>query len=141
MESILSKGGDICSVLGFIITLVVLFKVGGIQRSFLAQARLPGLRRKIRGHCANLSKFLDDFTSTDPNIATEVRKCHANLQNLLPKLEDKASVKVLVAFTAQLIKATGLPDKEQVRKLHTGLVGLEEELDNLSEDIKWRERK
>jgi len=133
---------DIFSVLGFVFTIAVLIKVRGIHRGFLAQARLPSLRKKIRGHCSTLSTLLNDFPSAGSDIEAEIRKCHANLENLLPKLENKqaTSVKTLIAFTAGLLKQSSPPDKDQVRKLYAVLVGLEEELGNLSEDMQWKER-
>jgi len=142
MNATLSQIGDICSVLGFFFTLLVLMKLRGIHRSFLAQARLPDLQKKIRGHRSALSKLLNDFSAAGSDIEAEIQKCHANLQNLQPKLghAQAANVKTIVAFTAQLTRSPTSPDKEQVRKLYLALVLLEEDLDNLSEDMKWRAR-
>jgi hypothetical protein len=142
MNSVLSSLADVCSILGFLFTVVVLLKLRGIHRSFLAQARLPDLQKKIRGHRSALAKLLNDFPATASEIEAEIRKCHANLRNLQPKLPraHAASVKPLVAATAQLSQSSTVPDKEQVRKIYLALVLLEGELDNLSEDMKWRAR-
>ena len=141
MNVTFSQISDICSVLGFLFTLLVLYKLRGIYRGFLAQARLPDLQKKIYEHRAALSQLLtrSDFTATGHEIETEIQKCHANLQSLQAKLgrAQVANVKALVALTKPALTP---PNKEQVRKIYMALVGLEEELKNLSEDMKWRPR-
>jgi len=142
MNSVLSQTGDICSILGFLFTVIVLLKLRGIHRSFLAQARLPDLQKKIRGHRSALAKLLNDFSAAGPEVEAEIQKCHANLRNLQPKLAraQAASARTLVSLTGQLIQSATPPDKDQVRKVYLALVLLEEELDNLNEDMKWRAR-
>lgn len=140
--SALALAGDICSVLGLIITVVVFVKVRTIQRSFLVQARLPILRKKIRAHSAALSNMLNDFSSVNPDLEPEIRRCNANLENLCTKLDGSqaANVQRAKTFTSELLKQAAPIDKSQIRKLHVALVGIEEELGNLTEDMQWRER-
>ena len=143
-HSFLSQAGDICSILGFVFTLGVLCKVHRIQQNFLAQARLPDLRKKIRAHSAALSGFLnlDDISAAGHAVEAEIQKCHANLRNLQPKIE-KGQVEglgELMKLTAELIKAGNLLKTDQVRQVYMGLVRIEVDLENLSEDMKWRPR-
>lgn len=140
--SVLSLAGDICSVLGLIITAFVFVKVRGIQRGFLVQARLPILRKKMRGHCAAFSKMLNDFSPDNPDLEPEIRRCNANLDNLSPKLDGSQATNVqrTKTFTSELLKQHAPVDKVQIRKLHAALVGIEEELGNLTDDMQWRER-
>lgn len=144
VKDIFSQFANTCSVLGLILTLVVLAKVRGIHRDFLAQARLPDLHKKIRGHRSALSKFLNqtDFVALRHEIEAEIQKCDANLKNLIPKLsrEQAGSVTALAATTSALVGLRTGPEREKVREVYLGLVGIEEELDNLSEDMKWRTR-
>jgi hypothetical protein len=140
----LSQLGDICSVLGFLLTLGILMKLQGIHRSFLAQARLPDLKKKIRGHRAALSKLLNvnDFSASGNDIEAEIQKCDANLRNLQPKLgrPQAANVTALIALTTSLTESSSPLEKERVREIYLALVRLEEDLGNLSEDMKWRAR-
>ena len=142
MTDILPAIGNACSMAGFLLTLVVLLKLRRIHRSFLFQARLPDLRKKITGHRSALSKLLNNFADASAEIATEIQKCHANLQSLRPKLGRRqvVSVNALLKQTAEFGRSSVPPSKEEVRRIYLALVLLEGELENLSEDIKWRPR-
>ena len=143
-KEIFSQFANGCSVLGLILTLVVLAKVRGIHRDFLAQARIPDLHKKIREHRSALSKFLNqaDFSALRHEIEAEMQKCNANLKNLKPKLcrANATSVTSLLARTSAMIGLQTAPEKDKVREVYIGLLGIEEELGNLSEDMKWRTR-
>jgi len=142
MADILTVLGNVCSVVGFLLTLLVLLKLRRIYRSFLFQARLPDLRKKIKGHRSALARLLNNFADAGAEIAAEIQKCHANLQNLRTKLgrRQAASVTALLKQTADFGLSSVAPSKEEVRRVYLALVLLEEELENLSEDIKWRPR-
>jgi len=122
----------------------VLVKVKRIQQDYLAQARLPDLQKKIRGHRSTLSKLLNqtDLAALRHEIDAEMQKCDANLKNLIPKLSPKQALSVssLVTKIGAILNAKTVCDREQVRAIYLGLVGIEEELDNLGEDMKWRPR-
>lgn len=135
---------NVCSVLGFVFTCIVLLQVKRIQQDYLAQARLPELQKKLRGHRSALSKLLNqsNLVTVRQEIEAEIQKCAANLKNLIPKLrqEQTKSISVLLVQTDLLLKSRSAPDREQVNEIYLGLVGIEEELDNLGEDMKWRAR-
>jgi len=139
---LLSKVGSICSIAGLVVTFWIFIKLRRIHRSFLFQARLPDLRKKIRGHRSSLSRLLNDFPNTFADVQIELQRCHANLQSLKPKLgrAQVPSVNSLLEQIEELNRLSALPSKEPVQRVYLDLVLLEGELDNLSEDIKWRSR-
>lgn len=142
MADTLTVTGSICSIAAFLLTLWILLKLRSVHRGFLFQARLPELRKKIGRHRADLSRLLNTFPDSRAEVAAEIRKCHANLQSLKAKLGGgrAAGVKALFKQTRDFARSSVPFTKEQVGQIYLGLVFLEEELENLSEDIKWRPR-
>jgi len=136
----LSIAGNVSSILGLLVTLVVFVKLRHIHRSFLFQARLPDLRKKIAGHRSTISRLLSTFADSAHEIETEIHRCHANLQSLRRKLGrvHAGSVRNLLKQTREATKGPGSPSRDKVRQIYLSLVLLEEELENLSRDIKWR---
>ena len=140
MANILEVLGSICSIAGLGITVWILLKLGKIHRSYLFQARLPELRRKVRGHSSKLTELLNTFPGSPGEIKMELQRCRATLRSLLGKLVrgQRADVRSLLEEIARVLASSGPPSKEDVRRIHRGLVELEDVLENLSKDMKWR---
>ena len=137
----LSIAGDVSSILGLLMTFWVIYKLRSIRLHFLFQARLPTLKKKVSNHRAELSKLLNSYPSSIPDIETELQKCSANLQSLKSKLRRNqgANVRKLLKSIKDLSSSPLNPEsKPALRRVYLHLTLLAGELENLTEDIKWR---
>ena len=145
--------GSIASIIGLAITIFVAFGIRSITRDFLFQARVPQLKKKITEHVKAISGLLGNFTANQAEIHLELKRCRANLNNLLPKLGKKeaADVKVIIRkihsvrtasfwHRIQLQPLSESQYKERVEDIHSDLAELDEALSNLMQDNKWRPR-
>lgn len=135
--------GSLCSIMGLFLTIWVLARVGRISRRFLFQARFPALKKKITSHCRTLSKLLNSYPDSSTDLVIELQKCHATLKSLKPKIgrPQRSNISSLLKRIKRLSPASAPPQKDAIDQVYLGLVLLEGELENLSEDIKWRTRK
>ncbi len=140
IADVLALLGNISSIAGFSFTVWILLKLRRIHRSYLLQARFPDLHRRVRRHCSNLEKLLNVYPDSALDIQAELQKCDATIESLLPKVERalRADVKNLLDKIARVFRTGSPPSKEEVRRIYLDLIRLEAELQNLSEDMKWR---
>jgi hypothetical protein len=117
-----------------------LVRVGSISRNYLFRARLPDLRRKLRGHCSKVSMLLGDYPGSWGDIQVELQRCEATLRSLAGKLDraGRARVRTIEAEMVRLSRTSTAPPRDQVREIYSSLAGLEQEIDNLIKDIEWR---
>jgi len=110
-----------------------------IHRNFLFQARFPDLKRKIARHRSSLSKLLTAYDDSADQVEIELKKCQSNLCSLKPKVARslRGDIKRLVIDIKDISRSSSHPSKEETRNVYMSLVFIEQELENLSEDIKW----
>ncbi len=134
--------GSLCSILGLVLTILLLTKVGRISRRFLFQARFPALKKKVASHRSTLSTLLNTYPDSSTDLAIELQKCHATLKSLKRKigLAQRSNISSLLKQIKRLPPPSAPPQKDAIYQVYLDLVLLEEELQNLSEDIKWRAR-
>ncbi len=139
----LTNIGSLCSIIALLLTIYILIKLRGIHRHFLFQARFPTLSKKISNHRKSLSQSLNSYNDSKETILVELRQCEANLRSLKPKLKKgiKNSVIKIIQKINKARKVQSCPPKGEVRDIYLALVELEQELENLSEDIRWEQRK
>lgn len=140
MSNILELAGSLSSIVGLFVSVWVLIRVGSISRGYLFRARLPDLRRKLRGHSSTISTLLSDYPDSWGEIQVELQRCEATLRSLAGKLDraGRARVRTIEADTARVSGTAAAPPREEVRGVYRSLAGLEQEIDNLIKDIEWR---
>ncbi|GEM_PF-1848036 len=135
--------GSIASIIGFLISAWVLFKIRIIESHFLFKVRFPTLKRQVGKHSATISRHLNSFPDSANEIEIELKKCQADLKNLKSKLNgsSKTSVKEILKNINKLPSPLNEYSKQSIREVHLSLVLLEQDLDNLKEDLQWRSNK
>lgn len=131
--------GSISSIIGLLLTILIFYRLRRIHRNFLFQARIPDLKRKIKQHRSKLSTFLNTYDDSVDQIEIELKKCQSNLGSLKPKVERslRGQIKRIVRHIKNISRSSSHPSKEEIRIVYRSLVFIEQELENLSEDIKW----
>jgi hypothetical protein len=132
--------GNLSSIAGLIVSVWVLLRVGRISRSYLLQARLPDLRKKLRAHRSKLSTLLGGYPDSWGEMQVELQMCDATLRSLAGKLDrgGRARTRAIQADIAGTSGAASAPPEEELRRIYSSLAGLEREIDNLIKDIGWR---
>ena len=94
----LSNLGSIASILGFVITVSVFFKIRQLYARFLFIARIPEHIEQLRHHRSNLRAQLQNFDVSLDEIRMELAECEANLKSLKRKLQGETRKSVLVRY-------------------------------------------
>ncbi len=143
VAALLNHFGSICSIVGFILTIFILWNLRHVRRHFLFQARFPNLKKKISEHRKSLSQLLNTHDTSKEQIQIELQKCRANLNSLKPKLNRSLAnvVKQIIKQIKRTCRSYSQLSESQVREIHINLVFLEQELENLKQDIKWETKK
>lgn len=135
--------GSYSSIIALFITIWIIGSFRRMKREFLFQARSPELMQKLSSHRSELSSLLNTYPASQDDIAVELRRCQATLQNLNSMLnrKKKTSMKKVLKKVKNSASTKNSVYKEQVREVYLDLVLLEEELHNLSQDYRWGPRK
>ncbi|MGQ5911941.1 hypothetical protein ACUNH5_22895 [Serratia sp. IR-2025] len=88
------------TILGFIFTIIVFFKVRYIKQSFMNKARLPDIYKEITIKTSNISRLLPDWSDSKNKINEELSTCTALLELLMTRTppELKQIVKTLLSM-------------------------------------------
>ena len=141
IERTLAIVGSIASVVGLVITIVVLLNVRRIEQSYARQALVPRLGSKLAANAKNLNKSLR--TKAFDKIGPELAKCRANLEGLaraLPESEKTAVQNLLGAVSGELQKGEATRSDERLLRIVDELKAIVQQIKNLEDEWKWRSR-
>jgi hypothetical protein len=151
--TLLNLIGNLASIAGLAITLLLFRKIKNIQREFLLTARLPELvnqlisnnntlqellaksKESTKGAPYSLAKYVDDSVEVLMNATLET--CKSNLINLSSKLqgETKTAATDLVTRIGRLTK--GALEHLDITDIHARLTGVITQVENELQDKKW----
>ena len=132
--------GNLSSIVGLGVTVWVLLKVRKIQKSYLLRARLPVLGRKLGRHRSNLASLLDGYPESAREVQAELKRCRATLRSLGAIVSGalRADLNRIERRVAGICGLWEAATADEIWELYADLGGLEEDVRNLIEDIKWR---
>lgn len=137
---------NLASIIGLIISIMVLYNVKNIREDFLAAVRTPQLAEGLIESASNLSKLIAEFVGSKDQIEEELALCLAKAKSIKHKLRGSnnksciTSVDELILLISKYINEPKERNKENARKIYTKLITLNEEVRNFIEDQKWRTR-
>lgn len=139
----LSNISGVASIIGLFLTIYVFLSVKKIENEFLFRVRLPSLQKKIQQHASNLSTLLQNYPESKNEIIEELSIAKVNINSLHKKSTGSVrnSLKKLETKIEE-IRKNKLPDdsKHELREIYLELNMVIEEITNLREDDKWRQR-
>ncbi|CAI2297568.1 hypothetical protein [Vibrio parahaemolyticus] len=132
------------TVIGFFLTLWLLYEARHIRNSFLRRARLPQITKELKVVSKELSSHLKNWATQKEEARNQLSISKALLENLIPKLpsEEQKKCKVFVKklkprkwlmFNDSLSNV----DEEQAWDLYTELSAITTMLIQLEKDSKW----
>lgn len=136
---IVDASAKAASIAGLLLTLVILWRVSAIRRSFLLRARLPQLRDDLRKHVSVLRRALEDYSGRRDSFLEELHRCASTLRWILP-------------LTTRPIRGVGksalwklrwfrfwpvMQSEPRARQLYNALLEFETDVWHLSQHNKW----
>jgi hypothetical protein len=129
----LSDIGSYASILGLIISIVVLYFTYRINKKIKLHVRIPGLVEKLSSQEAKLKKYSRRFEKSDHLIRVELSLIEANLETLRQK--DKKAHGSVDRVLKAIDNYKGNPtNKERFLEIHSELVYLIGTVRNIHED-------
>ena len=132
------------TVIGFFLTLWLLYQARHIRNSFLRRARLPQVTKELKAVSKTLSSHLKSWGTQKEDARNQLSISRALLENLIPKLPNeeqkkcKAFVKQLKPRKWLIIKdSLSSVDEDQAWELYTELSAITTMLIQLEKDSKW----
>lgn len=164
IEKLLDIVGSIASIASLIVGIIVLVLARAIKRDFLNRARLPPLKKLLKGHAKKLTSLTIDIDNNLQEIRTELSRAKATADNLLKKElpgELKKQIKGWIRQTEQIlprdnegslwswyiyiqsffqeIKQSSIQtNKDLILRVDESLQELNQAIDLHIEDRKWR---
>jgi hypothetical protein len=140
----LSLVADVSSLLSLLVTLVTLWLVRRIERSYLAQARLPEVIKNLVAHGGVLNQLVG-AAATDPNARHLFRGEVASYRETLVAAKrvvtsgdaKKTIVRELKGVEAWLKKKTNTTPNENWA-VYNGSLSIRTALGHLERDARWR---
>ena len=134
----LSDIGNVASILGLLITILVLINLRNIKRFYVFTARVPELLEKLGKHAGKISVFQKDFSNSGREIELELAEAEIVLKSLRTKLnrQAKSSAK-RVLNTVKRYNRTN-PNQESLWTVYVEIQKLISEVQELQSDLKWR---
>lgn len=133
----LSDAGNVASIIGFLLTVVVFFNLRSIKRFYVFKARAPELLERLIEQSSKIALYQNDFSNSFQEIDVEVARVEITLKSLKQKL--RGSVK---ASTGRVLKQLEKYNKqskssENLWHLYVDLQKLIAEVRELQSDLKW----
>ena len=101
------------SILGFLVSVYVLWEVRQIRKQFLLRIRINDLLNALKEQAAEMNRKLNDFEESRGDILGVFIRCESTLSDFLPKLSraEKRSTKHLVKLLRSYHRSSFLTKK------------------------------
>jgi hypothetical protein len=129
---------NVLSVLGFGVTIYVMFGVRQIKNNYTSRIRVPELRMKLGEYISSIGGFLNDYANNKNKISPQLEQTKSVLKAIkkrLGRVEAKKINEVLVLMNNLQINLTN--QEVHVREIYDRLHGIIEELEQWENDMKW----
>ncbi len=136
-EITLSDIGSLSSILGFIVSVFVLYNLRVIVRSYMFKARVPALQKKLSTHTSHLIRYLNDFDGSIQSIKEELAKSQIVLNSLRRKLKRPAKGSVKQALKLIDTYKKDHKNENKLRIVYIEMLKVVEEIKDLKADLKW----
>lgn len=129
---------NVLSVLGFGVTIYVMFGVRQIKNNYTSRIRVPELRLKLIELISGIGDLLNDYANNTNQIAPQMEQTESVLKAIKKRLgraEAKKIQQVLLLMSKLQNNLTG--EEVQVRNIYNRLHGVSTELEQWENDMKW----
>ena len=129
--------GNIFSIASFILSIFVLWNIRKLRNAYKLRARGPALIKDLSKAASNLSKFMNEYAESLPQVSEEIGRVGVKLRSLKGKLggSPKRSVKRVLSYVDQC--EVTVQNEEQVRLVYGELLKVIEELKDNQKDLDW----
>ncbi|MFW1760440.1 hypothetical protein [Acinetobacter calcoaceticus] len=140
----LVDSGTILGIVGFFITIWLLWEAKQIRNSFMRKARLPEVIKDLSRSSAKLVTHLKNWETEEKEAINQLIISKALIENLIPKVPDfeKKRCKLFVnSVTPRTLFfwtiGSSTVDEDKAWSLYTLLIEVLTMLEQLNKDSKW----
>jgi len=133
----LSDLGNAASILGLLLTILILLSLRSIKRFYIFTARVPELLEKLIKHAGNIASYQKDFSGSNREIDLELAGAEIVLKSLKSKVgsHTKSSVRRVIKCVDNYNRTN--QDQEKLWGVYVEFQKLITELQELQSDSKW----
>jgi chromosome segregation ATPase len=129
---------NVLSVLGFGVTICVMFAVRQIKNNYTSRIRVPELRIKLGEHISSIGELLNDYANNKNKIAPRMEQIESVLKAIKKRLARPAVVKIQeVLSLMRNLNNEQVTDEAVIREIYNKLHGVSAELEQWENDMKW----
>jgi len=134
-----SDVGNVASILGFSLTIIILLLIKRIKSFYIFRIRVPEISIRLQTIVSNISSLMNDYESSHYSIDIEVAKCEIALKSLRKKISGSAkkSVKELIEKLYYYQKNQENKTENNIRNIYVEALKIIEEIKEIQEDYKW----
>jgi hypothetical protein len=123
-------------IVGFFLTLKVLWDVRQLRSSYLFKARIPELTKRIGEAASRIAESLNDYESTLQDTQVTVGELEVALRSLVGKTSGRA--KAAAKESLRKVKAfSRIQSEATLRAIYLDLRKLEVEINEVRQDAEW----
>ncbi len=130
--------GALASMVGLLLTLIVLFNIRKIKHQFFFLARASDLCKKLELFNSTVIQLLQDFESNDDRIGIELARAEALLETLMnmPRASKRLPLENLHSQISDY-RGNNRRSENKVRKILTDSYKLVAKIEEHRENLRW----
>jgi hypothetical protein len=140
-----------CSILGFVLSFLVLLTVRNIRTHYWSKGRIPEIIKELDNKSKKLNGYLEDDEKNKYNILTVLKEVEFSLKSL-KQIDNKDIVEQINKMLkrlknlkkdgpiwSHLVNTTKWSFKEEIWEFYTDMLGILQGLKEHERDSNWRE--
>ncbi|WP_136080261.1 hypothetical protein [Pontiella desulfatans] len=140
--AVIADIGSICSIIGLLLTLGVLFSVRHITRHFVFKARVPQLLKAVGKHAKDLNSLLVNakvFSDNRNQVHVVLSESEITIAHLLPRLQKdiRKRTKLTGKGIRKIKRQINTASHSDIYEIYSALRALESDLKNEIENSNW----
>jgi hypothetical protein len=127
-------------VVGLVLTGFAIYKIAKIRSVFMMTARIPELVKDLSDHVRLLNTYLYDYNDNSSSFSEELARSGGTLRSIR-KIASRPASKIaasVLKMAGRYTKSVQFQSEDTARNIYYRLVELENILNNLWKDLKWR---
>lgn len=128
---------NVLSMLGFVITIYVMFGVRQIKGHYTSRIRVPELKSQLINLASQLGALLNDYQNNKNQIEIEMARIEPVLRAIKKRLGWTERDKVNEALKILVVQQNHATSEDQIRIIYNLLHGINAELEQWENDKRW----
>lgn len=137
--NVLSFFVDILSIIGFIISCIVLYQTTKIRSVFLRKIRIPEIVKDLNSGFQEINKGLKKYENDSLAVHAKIQSVKGVLENIVSRMPASQKTKILEFITFLQKKESEGLNEDSCWEVYMQLSSLISNLQQLEKDSKWEQ--